>query len=55
MNFNFFHVKNPKEVVLNGSKPELIEVGPYVYEEKRHKEEVTEGGANTLYYKGNLF
>ena len=55
MNFRFFHVKNPIDVVKNGSTPELVEVGPYVYEEKRHKEEVTEGGASTLYYKGNWY
>ncbi len=33
----FWHVSNPTEVVEEGAKPHLTEMGPYVYHQKPHK------------------
>ena len=52
MKFMFFNVTNPEEVKAGNARPILKEVGPYVYSEIRHKENITEGGADSLYYNG---
>jgi hypothetical protein len=50
-----WNVTNPEAVVYNGSKPELVEVGPYVYQDMQVKFNVTFqtdiDGANTMRYK----
>ena len=49
MNFHFFNVENgPK--VRTGSKPHLTQYGPYAYKEIMRKEDLTHGGADSLYY-----
>ena len=50
MNFHFFNVENGKGVRA-GSKPNLTQYGPYAYKEVMRKENLTHGGANSLYYK----
>ena len=37
MSFMMYNVDNPEEIV-NGSKPKLTEVGPFVYRETREKQ-----------------
>ena len=37
--FRFFHVENPLEITTYGEKPFLVEKGPYVYSEQRHKKD----------------
>ena len=39
MAFNMYHVNNPEEIK-NGAKPNLTEIGPFVYQETREKREV---------------
>ena len=41
MAFNMYHVENPDEIV-NGAKPNLTEIGPFVYRETREKKDVNE-------------
>ena len=41
MAFNMYHVENPDEIV-NGAKPNLTEIGPFVYRETREKKNVNE-------------
>jgi hypothetical protein len=36
-----FHVKNPHDVVAEGSRPQLVEMGPYAYVEQIYKYDVT--------------
>jgi len=50
MNFYLFNVTNPLEVV-KGAKPILNQMGPYVYEEHREKQEVMMGGESQIYYR----
>ncbi|OXU27338.1 hypothetical protein TSAR_000062 [Trichomalopsis sarcophagae] len=45
----FFNVSNPDEVQ-NGAKPIVKEVGPYVYDEYRHKYDITEDEDDTFSY-----
>ncbi|XP_031785402.1 sensory neuron membrane protein 2 isoform X2 [Nasonia vitripennis] len=45
----FFNVSNPDEVQ-NGAKPIVKEVGPYVYDEYRHKYDITEDEDGTYSY-----
>jgi len=35
--FYFFHVENPDEVIQLGEKPILTQVGPFAYNQRRHK------------------
>ena len=50
MKFYFFDVTNAHAVRDLGAKPELRELGPYIYKEIRKKLNVEHGGANTIYY-----
>jgi len=50
MDFYFFTVMNPDEVTINGSKPILNEVGPYVYKEVRVKEDLLTVDRDRLQY-----
>ena len=47
--YYFFHVNNPEEI-LQGGKPNLTEVGPYVYKETRKKQNVIPLGDDELLY-----
>ena len=49
MNFHFLNVDNGVEV-RKGSKPKLTQHGPYAYREVMRKDDLTHGGANSLYY-----
>ena len=51
MNFHFLNVENGVEVRKGTQKPNLTQYGPYAYRETRRKENLTHGGANSLYYK----
>ena len=51
MNFHFLNVENGIEVRNGNQKPNLTQYGPYAYRETRRKENLTHGGANSLYYK----
>ena len=51
MNFHFLNVENGVEVRKGTHKPNLTQYGPYAYRETRRKENLTHGGANSLYYK----
>ena len=51
MNFHFLNVKNGYDVREGKAKPVLTQYGPYAYREVRRKENLTHGGANSLYYK----
>ena len=51
MNFHFFNVDNGYNVREGIAKPRLTQYGPYAYREIRRKENLTHGGANSLYYK----
>lgn len=50
MDFYLFNVDNPLDVV-KGAKPKLTQMGPYVYEEHRHKQNVSMGGESQIYYR----
>ena len=50
MNFHFFNVENGLDVRGMAAKPNLTQYGPYAYREVRRKENLTHGGANSLYY-----
>ena len=41
MAFNMYHVENPDDVV-NGARPNLTEIGPFVYRETREKKNISE-------------
>ena len=47
--YYFFHVNNPQEI-LQGGTPNLTEVGPYVYQETRKKQNVVPLGDDELLY-----
>ena len=47
--YYFFHINNPEEI-LQGGKPNLTEVGPYVYKETRKKQNVVPLGDDELLY-----
>ena len=49
MKLYFLTVDNPEEVS-NGDKPNVTEIGPYVYRETRRKEDILEVDADRLYY-----
>ena len=49
MNFHFFNVENGPGV-RSGSKPNLTQYGPYAYKEVMRKDDLTFGGADSLYY-----
>ena len=51
MNFHFLNVENGVNVREGKAKPNLTQYGPYAYREVRRKENMTHGGANSLYYK----
>ena len=46
-----FNVTNSKEVVKSGADPHLQEVGPYVYEVKQEKENITFNSNGTVSYQ----
>ena len=50
MNFHFFNVENGENVREGIGRPQLTQYGPYAYREVRRKEDLTHGGANSLYY-----
>ena len=41
MAFHMYNVVNPDEIVKNGAKPILEEIGPFVYIETREKQNIT--------------
>ena len=41
MAFNMYHVENPDDII-NGAKPNLTEIGPFVYRETRVKKNISE-------------
>jgi hypothetical protein len=49
MTFRIFNVTNPTEIK-NGKKPDVKEVGPYVYREVRRKEDVNEVDGDKINY-----
>ncbi len=49
MKFYFFAVDNPDEVSA-GERPNVTEVGPYVYRETRRKEDLLTVDNDKLYY-----
>jgi len=52
MKFYFFHVNNPLDVQHYGAKPDLTEMGPYVYQEHKSKENIVFGpNGDTVQYK----
>jgi len=46
--FRFFEVENPLEITTLGEKPYLVEKGPYVYSEQRHKKDIIFGENGTV-------
>jgi len=55
MNFHFFNVTNVEEV-MKGGKPNVEEVGPYVYREKREKADITFNSDNSeVSYKDKIW
>lgn len=54
MNFYLFNLVNPNEFLL-GSKPVFEEVGPFVYDEKRIKENVTFNNGTISYRERRRF
>ncbi|XP_028830821.1 scavenger receptor class B member 1 isoform X2 [Denticeps clupeoides] len=50
MSVYFYHVLNPKEI-LKGEKPMVEQRGPYVYSEKRQKENITFHDNHTVSYR----
>ncbi|XGW29589.1 hypothetical protein V3C99_008995 [Haemonchus contortus] len=53
-NFYYFNVTNPDEVLYNGEKARLVEVGPYVWAETEFKQDIDfRNSGNTIYYKNN--
>ena len=47
--YYFFHVNNPDDIK-SGGKPNLTEVGPYIYKETRIKQNVVPLGDDELVY-----
>uniref|UniRef100_A0A8C2J561 Scavenger receptor class B member 1 n=1 Tax=Cyprinus carpio TaxID=7962 RepID=A0A8C2J561_CYPCA len=50
MSVYFFHIVNPDEI-LKGEKPTVVQRGPYVYREKRWKDNITFHDNHTVSYK----
>ena len=50
-NFYLFNLVNPDEFVHNGALPEFEEIGPFVYDEIRIKENVTLNSNGTISYR----
>jgi len=55
--FRFFHVENPLEITTYGEKPFLVEKGPYVYSEHRHKKDIvfSENGTVVSFREESVF
>jgi len=51
MNFYVFNLVNGQEVVEKGVTPQFEEVGPFVYKEKRVKQDIVDNMNYTLSYK----
>ncbi|CAI4223469.1 unnamed protein product [Auanema sp. JU1783] len=52
--FYFFNVTNPDEVLYNGAKAHVLQVGPYSYAEREFKENINwMNGDNMVYYSNN--
>ena len=49
MKYYFFHVENSEDII-RGEKPRLLEIGPYVYKEKRFKRNIVQIGMEELFY-----
>ena len=49
MAFNMYHVTNPDDIV-NGKKPRLEEIGPFVYREKREKRNINQSSDGCSIY-----
>ena len=50
MSFRFFNVENKEEMQINGTKPVVAEMGPYLYREVRRKENILEIDGEHLQY-----
>ena len=53
--FMFFNVTNPHDVVFRKAQPMLAEVGPYVYKVETAKEDVSEAPESFYYYQRNSY
>ena len=53
--FRFFNVTNPQDVVFRKAQPMLAEVGPYVYKVETAKENVSEAPESFYYYQRNSY
>ena len=53
--FMFFNVTNPQDVVLRKAQPMLAEVGPYVYKVETAIENVSEAPESFYYYQRNSY
>ena len=51
--FYIFHISNADDVYHKGAKPELVEKGPYVYQELHHKFDEVWNENGTVTYKQN--
>ena len=49
MAFNMYHVTNPDDIV-NGKKPRLEEIGPFVYRETREKKNINQSSDGCSIY-----
>lgn len=50
MMFKFLTVENRLDVRDKGAKAKLVEAGPYAYKEIRRKQDIANGGANSMFY-----
>ena len=49
MKYYFHHVANPEDIK-SGAKPKVIEIGPYVYKERRIKKNIVPLGDEEIVY-----
>ncbi|VDP08203.1 unnamed protein product [Soboliphyme baturini] len=51
LQFWFFNVTNPSEVLFNGAKPALVQCGPYSYVNRQQKRNLNFASNNTVQYR----
>lgn len=53
MQVHIFNVTNPDEIA-KGEKPIIVDIGPYVYEQKRKKVNITINANDTIDYQQTI-